>query len=168
PAPWRPRRACARVLPRPPSSTPPPYTTLFRSPLPAAQPPHPDPLRGQLVYLFDEDPVQEPHQRGHLIGGPFPVLGGEGVDGEVGDAPGHTGSNHPAEGLNPHLVPFVPGKAPTDGPSPVPIHDDGQVPGQRGGLAVHAGRAHPAPGAPESFPLRNRSGASTTSSRRSA
>jgi hypothetical protein len=75
----------------------------------------------------------EAHQEPHLVGGAFPVLGGERVDAEVLHPDLDGAGDDVQQGGLPGAVSLDPGESAAVGPPAVAVHDDGDVAGYRGG-----------------------------------
>src|SRR3954469_2828199 len=95
--------------------------------LPAADEPHPHALALELGRL-EQDPLGEhPHQRGHLLRGARPVLGGERVDGELPDAELDGVAQPRLDDVRARAVPLLDGETSRLRPAAVAIGDDGDV-----------------------------------------
>ena len=89
---------------------------------------HPVPLHladGLQQILF-----QQTHDGGDLLRRALPVLGGEGIHGEIVQTDLLAIGGDAAEGLCPGGVTGGAGQPPALGPPAVAVHDDGDVPGQ--------------------------------------
>src|SRR5262245_11495942 len=75
--------------------------------------------------------LEEPHEEAHLGGGPGPVLGREGVEGEVADADAAGGTDDIPRRSDPFPMTRDTGEPPKTGPPSVAVHDDGDVLRQR-------------------------------------
>ena len=81
-------------------------------------------------------------QETDLVGGPVPVLGGEGVDGEPGDPELEGALGGVEEGLLPRPVTLGPRQAALLSPPAVAVHDTGHVDGHP--MRVEPFEVHPA------------------------
>ena len=72
---------------------------------------------------------EDVHQPVHLFARPAPVLGGEGVDGQVLDPIFHAGGDDVAQVLRAGPMPCQPRQPARNGPAPVPVHNNGDVGG---------------------------------------
>src|SRR5712691_1954939 len=102
-----------------------------RHPVGPAEHPQADVARHQLGQLADDGLLEQPHQRRHLVLGPRPVLGGEGVEEQKAQAQLLGGAEHGAGGLDTLAVAGHAWKTPARGPASVAVHDDGDVVGER-------------------------------------
>ena len=96
---------------------------------------------------------QDFHDPFDLRGRPGPVLGGEGVEGNVRDAFSGQDLQYGANVVDPQAVSCEPGEAALLGPTAVAVHHDGDVEGhvravdgpgnrRRAGLLVHPSDLH--------------------------
>ena len=76
-----------------------------------------------------DDGAVEPHQPTHFVGGALPVLGGEGVGAQVGDAHLDGPLDDVEEGVLTTGVPLGSFEAALLGPPSVAVHDDGDMSG---------------------------------------
>jgi hypothetical protein len=70
---------------------------------------------------------EEEHEGVHLQPGPAPVFGRESKKGQVGDPDLPGSANDPPNRLRPLAMPFHPVQGPFFRPTPVSVHDDGQM-----------------------------------------
>jgi len=90
----------------------------------------PDVALVQFVGFGVKDLLDECHESSHLILGPSPVLGGEGVEGEEGNGELAAAFHGVANALSAGAVALEPRKAMLAGPAPVAVHDDRNVAGE--------------------------------------
>ena len=90
----------------------------------------------------------QPHEPFHLFGGPAPVLGREGVEGELPDAQIARLLDHAAHGLHSGPVTGAHRQVAATSPATVAVHDDGHVVGlgPRDAVRVVLGSFAPLPG----------------------
>src|SRR5690606_3732692 len=81
----------------------------------------------QLLGLRLDRRAENTHQAGDFLLGTSPVLGRERPKGEVADAELRRARQHAADVLGPGLMAFETGETTLPGPSPIAIHDDGDV-----------------------------------------
>jgi hypothetical protein len=84
----------------------------------------------QLGQLALQHLVEDEQQALHFLRRAAPVLGREGVDGQVGDAELDAGGDDPAQILDARAVPGQPRQPARQGPAAVAVHDDGDVGGE--------------------------------------
>ena len=108
-----------------------PQHPLGHPPVAAAGEPDPDPLLVQLVAPAHQQALVEPHQVADLVGRPAPVLGGEGVHGDPGDAEVEGPLHRVEQGGLTGGVALGAGQAPAGRPPAVAVHDAGHVGGDR-------------------------------------
>ena len=97
----------------------------------------------QLVPPTQQQALVEPHQIADLVGRTAPVLGGEGVHGDPGDAQVEGPFHRIEESGLPGRMTLGPGQTPPGRPAPVAVHDTGHMGGN--GPAGHVGRHHLGP-----------------------
>ena len=116
-----------------------------------AQKANPNLLPFQGFQLPGQDPFKQGHQKTHLLAGPVPVFGGEGIGRQGFNPPITAKPQHPFEGFDPFPVAQHPRQVAALGPTAIAIHDHGNVPRQarrieplRKGLGAHnrSGRQH--------------------------
>src|SRR5690606_28811632 len=88
----------------------------------------PDVVPVEVLELAAKEAVEEPDNRVHFRLGAAPVLGAEGVDGQVLDAMVGEAFDHAADVFGAGAMAGGAGEAPLACPAPIAIHDDGDVP----------------------------------------
>ncbi len=96
----------------------------------------------QLVAPPPDHLAVEAHEEADLVRGALPVLGGEGVGGEVLDPQLQRALDHVEQRALTRFVALGAGQSPLLGPAAVAVHDDGDVPGHE--LLGELGRPGPA------------------------
>src|SRR6185436_7287456 len=91
--------------------------------------------------LLAEVVVEELHQAHRLFQGAAPVVGGEGVQRQRADAEIGRRLDDVVDGVGAAAVALEAGRAATDGPAAIAVHDDGDVQSGRG-AGGGDGRAH--------------------------
>ena len=103
---------------------------------------HPRP--GERVELPAQIEPQQPHEFADLLGGAFPILRREGVEGEIVDAEIDTAAHSLAGRVGAAAMAGDARQAAPCGPAPVAVHDDGDVPRRtRRGRLSRGGGFHP-------------------------
>jgi hypothetical protein len=102
-----------------------------------------DPLAVELVELLVEHLVQDEQQAVHLFARAAPVLGGEGVDGQVGDAELDAGGYDAAQVFDAGMVAGHARQAAGDGPAAIAVHDEGHMDRNFRQNRVGLGGGHP-------------------------
>ena len=103
---------------------------LFRQPFAPADPLHPDVVLHDPRPLFDQVLLEQLQEEIEFLGRPLPVLAGEAIERDLLDAQPGTFLGHAADAGHAAAMSFDPRQAPPAGPTPVAVHDDGDVPRQ--------------------------------------